>query len=234
MYVKTLGLATAVAFGFSGVAASAATLLIDGFDTDQRVIDVPGPGLVNSSEIAGPAILGGFREMSTATQGGSVDATELRVAGSNLSFSNITGVQGSGVITYDGVGATGLGGIDFTLGGSNPFFAFEIIDFDRDVEISVDVRDTNGLTATYFESLSGGFSPNLSFTQFTLDAGFDFTSVDALSFLVSSLNTQTAVDGAIGSIRIEATPVPLPASALLLLGGIGGLTALRRRKNKSA
>ncbi len=234
MRVTSLGLATVIALGVTGLQASAATLLIDGFDTNQRVIDVPGPGLVNQSEVFGPNIIGNYRDMSVMTSPSELDSTELRVASSALAFSNVTFAKGSGTIIYDGFGNAGLGGIDFTLGELNPRFVFEVISFDRDVEVTVDIRDTNGLNASYFESLTGGFSPILAFTEFTTDAGFDFTSVDSLSFFVSSLNTQTAVDGSIGSIRIETTPVPLPASALLLMGGLGGLTVLRRRNKKSA
>lgn len=46
--------------------------------------------------------------------------------------------------------------------------------------------------------------------------GFDFTTTDS---------------GAIASLNV--TPVPLPAAGWLLIGGLGGLVALKRRKTKA-
>lgn len=236
--MKYLGAVAASALVMSGAQAFAATLLIDDFGANQRVTATPGTGNVSSSEVAGGDILGGFRDMAvtnTNNNGDSTDATELRVSGSGLSFSNIDGAQGTGTITYDGEGSAGLGGVNLLIG-TNPFFAFDVAEFDRNVFISVMATDTSGAEANYSETLEGGFNPNLTFGEFTTDDGFDFASVDSLQFFVSSEDTLISVDGRIRSISIKAgdvptpSPIPLPASALLLLGSLGGLTAMRRRR----
>ncbi|PZX18248.1 putative secreted protein [Palleronia aestuarii] len=232
MFASVVGTALAV----SAAPALAATLTIDNFDTNQRVTDVPSGSFVNSSEVTGSDILGGARDLSvtnTAFNGDSTDATELRVAGSALSFSNITDARGEGTITYDGVGNAGLGGIDLIIG-DNPSFFFEVGDFDREVNITATVMDTMGGTSSYSELLTLGFNPNLGFAEFTGNA--DFGSIDSIEFFVSSTDTQTAVDGSILSISVQAddmAPIPLPASGLLLLGGLGGLTVLRSRRKKA-
>lgn len=232
MFMKFLGAAASAAILATGSQAAAATIthVIDTFDGTQWVSDKPHSSGTpsNHSEISA-GVLGDYRELAvtnTAGTGGEME-TELRVAGGSLSFSNIDGAQGTGTLTYDGTGNTGLGGISLlTANTVNPYFFFEPGVFDNEAYFSATVTDTHGNSATYGETITTGFDPKLYFSAFT---GVDFSSLNSLLFSIDSAGN-FSVDGSIKEIRVEASPVPLPASALLLLGGIGGLSALRRRK----
>ncbi len=244
--------------------ALAATVTVDNFSVDQSVSATGGPtsSTVCSSE---DNILGGCRYMQVATDGPSQNGTSLEASQSVLEFANNSSSTGTGWIVYDGsadrssatfygdvagenldvaVNSTGLGGYDFLMGMSDGFFEFSADNFDNlapgALEFSAFAFDLSGNTVSYSESIDPlSFSPILAFSDFRSDwndpnsglGGFQFDNVGALAFRVDS--TAVGFDGQI--TQITAAVVPLPASALLLLGGIGGFGGLaaakRRRKS---
>ncbi len=215
--------------------AMASSILIDTFDVFQEVVDVPTGTDVNSSQVGPEAsILGGFRTLTVMTDPVGNEGSILRSTGAAsgfnppnaLTFSNASGQRGVATVVYDGNGA-GLGDLTGPSGLLDSFF-FEVLDADLAGTVFRTTVVSGANSSTFSENFDATFDPFTRFSSF--DPIIDFTNVASLTF---EFDTQGIAnfDGALGSISV----VPLPASILFLLGGLGGLAGVsaaskRRRK----
>lgn len=235
MKLKFLGVVAALAMA-SGGAAMAATITVDEFDSFQKVEDFP-DAYPNSSTLVDASVLGGSRKLDvTNTLPGTGDInsaglTSLASQGGSLNFANGPSAKGVGSVTY---GSTGDLGDLYAVSGSsmtaNPYFLFNVGTFDNSAQAQFFATVVTGSgTYTYTEDLIGlGFDPKLRFSEF---GGADFSDVQTITFGISTDGAQydAALDGTLNSIQLVGA-VPLPAGGVLLIGGLAGLGALRRRK----
>ncbi|MGM0583556.1 MAG: VPLPA-CTERM sorting domain-containing protein [Pseudomonadota bacterium] len=235
-------LSAGLAAASAGLFATAShALVIDTYDTEQTVQHVNGVGEDQENEVFAPEALGDYRHLYAENKTGTDDGTLLSVNGGVLNFSNSNVSAGIGYITYDGAGGfDGPGGAPVQFGtkladflvGPEPFMDFNVDSYEANLDVQIRVWDTTGNVMFYTEILppAGAFEPALPLDDFSLESGgsFDWSSVGAVQFRVESEVTTGGYDGSISDVTVNA--IPLPASALALVGGLGGIAALRRRR----
>lgn len=240
--MKIMATAASAALLMGAGQAAAAVITIDTFDTPQAVADEPivAPPQPQGSEVAAAEAIGGWRDLYVETDDtGNTAATTLEAGGGVISFTNETFTTGRGSLTYDGndgdpaaVDIDGLGGLDFFTGPlGTPGFFFEVITLDLPFVVEITAWDLSGAVTDFGGPVSASGTPFAPLTAFS-NAAFDWNNVGALQISADSSGTQK-VDAAIGSITVDTGVIPLPASALLLLGGLGGLSAFGRRRKLS-
>ena len=122
-------------------------------------------------------------------------------------------------IRWEVPGASGLSGITKIA-----FFLTDVNDVGR---VAFSIKANEGtLTNNVMNLPNASGRPNGELLLVTMDFS------DALSLITIDMTTGTGDGFGLDGIRVAA--VPLPAAGLLLLGGLGGLAAVRRRRKKSA
>ncbi len=211
---------SAVALMLSGTLAQAATIDFDTFGDGDLVTSVAsddGTVTATVSAVGGADEARAFDTTNTASHDNDLegpfvndlDDTIFSALAGNVLIVQEEASMASGTPDDNADGGT----ITFTFGQLIDLTGFTIYD-DATVTITADT----GATATRSVGQDGAFN------TFAFDPSL-FAGVSWLSF---DFNGHS---GAIDDLLVEVSAVPIPASLPLLLAGLGGLVALRRRKS---
>ncbi len=204
-----------------------ADLVIDSFNTDQTVgVQGTPAGFMSAADATLAAgALGGERDIYVERTSGNAGAVSTDVnlsqAGA-LSYNSGPATTGNALIVWDGIdgsatnlNATGLGGVDLTLGGANNAIAIRAgADLNASLVLTIYKNATNYSTFTQPVTGNGEAMANflIPFSSFTVagGSGADFTSVGAISLKI--VGSTADMDMLLESIKA----VPEPTAGLLV------------------
>ena len=243
----------------SGVAmflfvGQAHAVLIDTFDEDQGPVAVNGNGITKFDTVVGGGIIGGERDLAVTCNSGcnSFDGLKAGANASSYVHSQDNNVGGKSRITWDGMDgigddldADGLGGVDFTDGGSEIGLFYKILNQDVGAELTffayTDAGNYSKLVVPHAPTTDEDFVALYSDFMIEAGAGVDFTNVGALVLLVES--TDKSLDLSLDFIRTTGgdeceqdcipTEMPEPGTWLLFATGLIGIVGYGWRRNKS-
>ncbi|MEM8952912.1 MAG: hypothetical protein AAGD22_02060 [Verrucomicrobiota bacterium] len=230
----------AAAFGLVVVplTASAFTSLsiVDDFQSDSHNLDLSGStGSVSDSSSSAPTVIGGHRQIRfsvTSNPFGNPARTLLNNAGDGqLSMTLGDDAIGLTRLVYQGPGAAGLGGLDFTEAGHNSVILY-FLSIDETIRVDLTISDASGRTATLNTNLGPTPGPNsFSFVYSLFDnaPNTDFTQVDTLAIQLAAITPGAEFHAdaiALGNSPLAAAPEP--DRAILL--AVAALTLFGRRR----
>lgn len=168
----------------------------------------------------------GFAVMATASSAATIDIAEMptRTGTPSFEFSNVIVTTDGAELAKNSVGFCGVVSI-----GSNDCSTKTTVDFKSIVSalsFSTSAHNSGDIVTA---SIYAG-ATLLSSLVASGDTFFDFTAFSGITSLVVDASASTGFGYVYGSFRFtESADVPLPASGLLLIGGVALMAARRRR-----